>query len=258
MLSVTLLSILVCAVHSAKVDPPLPQEAFVVESKSLASGGYPDLDIILWMVRPKSYPDEASDEETYACPEETRGSYYRGATRLSLFDRRSSVIVNTIEIRDYHFPQLDVFELPYRIMSRYYYRVDPDSRRRPGGKPLILDLKDYNADGRPLEFVLFDKANCSQLMTALFGFSERQHKVIQYDAHLLCFRGGKATKEVWSWVDYLFVEKALRPGQWDYTIQYQGPKLHFAIRYDPDAERFVGSYTEEKDNSGTPLNGSRR
>jgi hypothetical protein len=92
----------------------LPNGAFVIETQSLSSQGYPERQLILWMLKPTKHPREG-DLGVYACPEETRGSYYSGPTRVSLFDNKTNRIINTVSIVQEYSDNEDSFDLPYRI-----------------------------------------------------------------------------------------------------------------------------------------------
>jgi hypothetical protein len=83
------------------------------------------------------------------------------------------------------------------------------------------------------------------LSTALFGYSERQDKVIQYETHLnLKESGGKRSSKTERWTDYLFSKKPQSPGSWKYEIDYRGrggSLDRYEIHYDKTTERFEGT-----------------
>jgi len=181
----------------------------------------------------------------YSCPEETRGSYYSGPARVSLADTTTRRIINTVHIRETYQDEegADEFDLPYRIHSGSYYRV-PGMPVGREGKPQIMWLQDYNGDGKALEFALFDAPACMGLQTALFGYSERQDKVIQYPIHIQRDDKGKRSNAVWYWIDYLFSEKANKLGYWKYEVDYRGrggSLDKYEIRYDAKTEKFTGT-----------------
>jgi hypothetical protein len=152
--------------------------------------------------------------------------------------------VNTVEVHgpDSSEDQLDV---PYLIRSGFYYRVRRGTSKR-ASRPTILDFRDFNGDGRALEFALYEKDNCTKVMTRLIGYSPRQQRVITYPAHLRCDRDGQVAQETWDWVDYLFLEPPTGPGRRSYDLTYMGTPLHFDIRYDRTHERFEGEYIERQ------------
>src|SRR5262245_36405465 len=158
----------------------LPSGAVIIEEQPLSSESYPDRALILWMVNPTNYPSDAQKdpEEPYTCPDETRGSCYSGPTRVSLINTTTRTVINTIEIKDWHFVEgveglenkADSFDIPYAIRKGYYYHVE-DAGDAPAGdapagdapegvemKARVMWLKDYNGDGKALEFALFDAA----------------------------------------------------------------------------------------------------
>jgi hypothetical protein len=218
----------------------LPANALIVETQPVKANRI----LILWMVNPRKYPRDTS-MGIYSCPEETRGSYYSGPARVSLVDPNTRRIINTLHIReDYRDEEgPDEFDLPYQIHSGSYYRVPgvPVGRE---GKPQIISLRDYNGDGKAMEFALFEAPACMGLQTALFGYSERRDKVIQYPIHIQRNEKGKRSNAVWYWIDYLFSGKPRQPGYWKYEVDYRGrggSLDKYEIRYDAKAEKFTGT-----------------
>lgn len=214
----------------------LPEGALVVETQAVA----PNRELVLWMLKPTKHPRE-TPEEIYTCPEYTRGSYYSGPTRVTLVDTQSGKVINTIKVSS---DEEDQFDLPYAIRSEYYYHVEGAAKDKDG-TPTILWLKDYNGDGKPQEFALFDAQACMGLSTTLIGFSERQDKVIQYETHLNVKEAdGKGSSKTERWTDYLFSKKPQSPGSWKYEIDYRGrggSLDRYEVRYDKKAERFEGT-----------------
>lgn len=199
------------------------------------------------MLKPTINPLPYGPEE-YTCPDETRGSYYDGPTRVSLFDTKARRIINTVEIRDEHIREKDFFELPYKIRGSYYHV--PGVRLGREGKPTIMWFRDYNGDGRALEFALFDALACMGLETTLVGYSVAQDKVLQYQVHLTTSQDGEPEARVSGWADYLFSQKPIRPGYWKYEIDYRGrggTLDQYEIRYNKQAERFEGTLVSKGD-----------
>jgi hypothetical protein len=225
----------------------LPAGALVVEERALELTDGKKRALVLWMLRPKKYP--RGSEEFYTCPEETRGSFYRGPARVSLVDTAAGRVVNTLKVRQEDSEGEGEFDLPYRIHASYYHV--PGVAKGREGRPTILHLRDFNGDGRAHEFALFDALACMGLDTALFGYSEKQDRVIQYSTRLAVTdsRGRKST-EVLDWVDYLFAKEPTGPGRWKYEIDYRGRAGSldsYEIRYNPAAERFEGTMTSTTD-----------
>jgi len=241
----------------------LPSGAVIIEEQSLESESHPDRALILWMVNPTKNPSDAQEdpEEPYMCPDETRGSCYSGPTRVSLLNTTTRTIINTIGIKDGHFEgvegledKADSFDIPYAIRKGYYYHVEGDAQegKEEGEGPAlegeevkadVMWLKDYNGDGKALEFALFDAAYCMGLLTTLIGYSEWQDRVIQYPVYLEVEGDEGHRTELLSWCDYLFGEKPISPGCWKYEIDYRGrggSLDKYEIRYDAQNEMFVG------------------
>lgn len=202
----------------------------------------PNRALILWMVRPTKNPRD-TPADAYTCPEYTRGNYYSGATRVSLVDPQTHKVINTVKISQ----ETDEFDIPYNIRSDFYYHVEGVPKEAEG-KPKIIWLRDYNGDGKAMEFALFDAQACMGLATTLIGYSERQDKVIQYQTHLVVSDSKqKRSTATEYWTDYLFSKKPTSPGSWKYAIDYRGrggSLDKYEIHYDKQAERFEGKLTQ--------------
>jgi hypothetical protein len=218
------------------------------------------------MMNPRKNPSGAQKdpEAPYICPDETRGSYYSGPTRVSLLNTRTRTVINTIEIKDGYFQDMegleakaDSFAIPYAIRKGYYYHVEGEGDAPEGVEmnARVMWLKDYNGDGKALEFALFDSAYCKGLLTTLIGYSEWQDRVIQYPVHLEVEGYEGHETKLLSWCDYLFSEKPTSPGHWKYEVDYRGrggSLGKYEIRYDAQYEMFVGALVWTADERETP------
>ena len=235
----------VAQAQTRKTPYNLPAGARVVEVRQLELGGSKKRALVLWMLRPKKYPRGV--DEGYTCPEETRGSFYRGPLRVSLVDAGAGRVVNTLKVVQEYSHGEDEFDLPYRIKAGGHYHVEGMRE----GRPTIMWLRDYNGDGRALEFALFDALACMGLETALFGYSERQDRVIQYPVSLETAGGQKTVTVSLNWVDYLFSKEPVAPGRWKFEVDYRGrggSLDSYEVRYNSRDERFEGVviYTTEQ------------
>lgn len=206
----------------------IPTTAVILEKASVT----PTRQLVLWMPNPQKNPRDT--EEVYTCPEETRGHYYSGKANVSLIDLKSNRTINEIEIDTNGENSLD---LPY-LIHRGYYSV-PKVDKNKEGKPILMNLKDYNADGKPFEFALFNALACMGLETTLIGYSAKQDKVIQYPIELKTH--DKTSTSFWA--DYLFGHKPNKKGVWAYQIDYRGRAGSldkYEFRYDKKNEKFVG------------------
>lgn len=218
----------------------LPAGAHVIEVRALELEAGRKRALVLWMLRPKKYPRDST--EIYTCPEETRGSFYRGPVRVSLVDTAAGRVVNTLKVIQEYSHGEDEFDIPYRIRGSYYH-VPGVSKGREG-RPTILHLRDFNGDGRAHEFALLDALACMGLETALFGYSEKQDRVIQYPVRLETEYAGEKTTETLNWVDYLFAKPPAPDGLRRYEVDYRGRDGTFdsyVMRYNAEAERFEGT-----------------
>ena len=238
----------------------LPHNAVIIERARIPTKTHSDRELLLWMISPVRHDRGSLSDNPYTCPELTLGSYYTGATRLSLLDTRSGLVINTIRLRS-SINQGDEFDIPYRIISGYYYAV-PGVPRNKEGKPALLKLRDLNGDGIAAETAFFEAEACMGLPTTLVGYSVAQDRVVQYSARIEkkrfeqkstgdrlgpLRRRGLSKMETQVWTDYLFSEKPLGPRHWKYEIDYRGRggcNESYDLRYDPARETFVGKLTE--------------
>lgn len=214
----------------------LPKSALIIEKKPVTA----DRELILWMPNPTKNPRDTTDD-LYTCPDYTRGHYYSGVANVSLLDIKTNNIIQTLEIQGNGITSDgNNIDLPYLIKGGYYYNVPKITAANEEGIPLLLNLKDYNNDGKAHEFALFDALACMGLGTTLIGYSEKQDKVIQYQTEL------KTDTETFKdyWVDYLFDHSANAQGVWQYEIDYRGRAGSldkYEIRYDKERELFYGT-----------------
>jgi hypothetical protein len=243
---------LVMAGCAGAVETPryagLPSDAVIIETRPLPASVRTDRTLVLWMLDPKPNDRGPLDEmNVYTCPEETLGSYYLGATRVSLVNTATLRVINTLPIRwdqeaGDHEAQ-DEFAIPYRIHGRGYYYV-PGKRRDEEGKPELLHLRDFKGDGNALEFAFYEAQACMGLPTTIYGYSVRQDRVIQYRVELTDPSDGKVEHR--TWVDYLARNKQDAPGHWAYEIDYRGRGGcldKYEVRYNAARERFIGTHT---------------
>jgi hypothetical protein len=223
----------------------LPKGAVVVETRRIVSANHPNRTLVLWMLSPKKNPSGYKPDEVYPCPSQTRGSYYSGPTRVSLLNSQTNSIINTVVVKEDAEGE-DSFDVPYAIRKGFYYRIEAVTKRGVEAKPTIMWLRDYNGDGKALEFALFDALACMGLETTLIGYSEKRDRVIQYPVNLEVIEGSKHSNSVSTWADYLFSTKPRRPGYWKYEVDYRGRAGSldkWEVRYDPATERFEGKLT---------------
>jgi len=232
----------------------LPEGALVIERAAVPRSVHLDREMLLWMIAPEKHDRGELKSNVYSCPERTQGSFYRGPTRISLFDTASQKIINTISLKS-GFGDADSFDIPYRILPDFYYIV-PGHTDGSEGKPALLALRDINGDGLPLEVSFFEAEACMGLLTTTIGYSTKQDKLIQYEVELrsrtqkivegrgMVGTGDATTKTTAVWVDYLFAEKPSKLGFWSYKIDYTGrggTQDTYNVHYDPARGKFFGT-----------------
>lgn len=243
LLHLSLLLLVLCPSHALSQAYDLPAGARIIETRRIPSKAHPNRALILWMINPQKNPRDTPDDP-YTCPEETRGHYYSGPTRVSLVDTRARRVINTIKITQEYMEGEDTFDIPYKIHNGYYHVSGV--RRSQEGVPVIMWLRDYNNDGRAQEFALFDAVACMGLPTTLIGYSESKDRVIQYEVNLEVIEGAKRSQRTTYWPDYLYGQKPKRPGSWQYEIDYRGRAGSldkWEIRYNRRREVFEGRVT---------------
>ncbi|HEV7684599.1 MAG TPA: hypothetical protein VGO68_20990 [Pyrinomonadaceae bacterium] len=244
-----LLCISAAALGQARIDG-LPKGALVIETRKVPSTKQTNRTLVLWMLNPQKVPSDYGSESPIPCPSQTRGSYYSGPTRVSLLDSGSHTVINTVKISEASYKDDEVgkgdddtFDVPYAIRRGYYYHVAARARRTVEAKPTIMWLRDYNGDGKALEFALFDAPACMGLQTTLIGYSEKQDRVIHYPVKLEVIEGSKQSHRNLFWADYLFTKKPERLRYWQYEVDYTGrggTLDSWEVRYNPAKEQFEG------------------
>ena len=238
------------AVHAQVKFDSLPKGAVVLETRDLSGLNQRSRTLVLWMLNPKKNPLNYDRNEIYTCPDQTRGSYYSGPTRVSLINTLTNELINTIKVSSYDTESEDTLDLPYDIRRGYYYRVDAVSRNTAQGKPTIIALRDYNGDGKVLEFALFDAPACMGLQTTLIGYSDKQDKVVQYPIEMVINEQGQRATSTWLWADYLLTNKPQKPGYWKYEVDYRGrggSLDKWEVRYNQTKEQFEGTVSRIAD-----------
>ncbi|HME42129.1 MAG TPA: hypothetical protein VKF36_03500 [Syntrophorhabdales bacterium] len=228
-------------VQGRAVAQPFPEGALIIEQRNLPKVS--NRALVLWMLKPHR-SDPIPEDDPYTCPDETRGSAYSGPTRVSLVDVATGAIINTVEIRDPHFPDKDSFDIPYEMRPGYYYLVIAPARGKKAGEPTILNYRDYNGDGEAAEFALYDAPFCMGLQTALIGYSRRQDRVLQYPLDVKFTKDKESWREESLWLEYIFSEKPVAPGHYRFKVDYRGrggSLLSYDVKYDKASERFHGT-----------------
>src|SRR6185436_12566478 len=64
----------------------LPDDAVILERRKLPPSVRANREIVLWMIKPSKNPNNYAPDDIYTCPDQSRGSYYSGPTRVSLVD----------------------------------------------------------------------------------------------------------------------------------------------------------------------------
>jgi hypothetical protein len=202
-------------------------------------------ELVLWMCGGEKHENDF-DPETYTCPDQTTGHFYRGRTQVSLIDLDHNRVVNTVAVLS-SWSKEQTFDVPYKI-APFFYHVDGPRNKDGEGRPRLLWLKDYNGDGEALEFALFDANNCTIVETTLFGYSKSQDRVIQYPIHLVQREGTTVVERNSPWLDHVMLEKPIAPGHWKWQYQYHvGGLTHYEVKYNPSKEMFEGEILIDPD-----------
>ena len=223
------------------MHPLLPRDAKVVETVAVPASERADRTIILWMHAPQAAPvpcPDAAADTTPSCPDETRGCFLRGRTRLSLVDARTGRIINTLIVRDPYSGD-DTFDIPVKVLTPGPYLFDPLTRR-----PNLLRLRDINGDGKALEFALFDAISCADLFTTLFSYNPKRDALVNYPIHMTYTSpGSKQRRHITHWGEHLFNRAPITPGHWHFQSVYppgppDAPLEEWTVTFVPGKERF--------------------
>lgn len=196
-------------VESVKLQDLFSANVQIIEEEFITNVN--NRKIVLWMIAPEKYP---KTDDVYTCPETTRGSYYKGQTRVSLIDLDRMKIINTLEITS-PYSDLDKFDVPYRVKDDagpYFVKENPKGEE---GTPKIIKLRDYNQDEKELEFALFDSPACISPLMTIIGYSEKQDKIIQYDFNIQEKKEDKITSKSDEWISKIFLNESDISGYWE-------------------------------------------
>jgi len=209
----------------------LPAGGVVLEQRLLPPTEHGPRAVVLWMLSPQASECPSANDWAPSCPGSTRGCYVHGPTRVSLVDPVARRTLNTVEIFE-PFGGTDTFDVPRKLL------MDGPYHRGHAGAPVILWLHDYNGDGKKFEFALFDAESCSDLFTALIGYSSRQDRLVWYSVRSRTV-GLDAVPDV-AWPETLFAARPLRPGVWRYRLAWPGdePPRTCDARYVPTEDSF--------------------
>ena len=229
----------------AAPGPPyvrLAGNAVLLEEEPLPVWAHAHRALVLWVLAPADKPlqdasPEEDQEDAYTCPEQTLGHYYRAPTRVSLADTQSRRVLNTVRVTLGNGE--DEYDTLFRIRPGHFYEVR-GPLIRGAGKPHILALRDFNGDGKALEFAFYVKESCNEPLTMVLGYSQRQDRVIVYEFLIHSNLPGEADSQVWM---YGFTSrKPVAQLHWRYEDWYNsGRHLEYDFRYVPERECFEGT-----------------
>src|SRR5260221_7856055 len=238
-------AVLLALVHVAAL---LPTGATVVETTILSSGVSADRMLVIWVVgiRRECPPGW---RDGWGCWDNTRGCHYQGPTRVSLVDTKGSRIINTLSIAS-SWTGEDAFQLPYEVRAGGPYRSGGRF-----GRPRLLELKDYNGDGVAAEFALYQTITCSDLLSSLIGYSQKQDRVIQYPIQVTFETyDHQVPSSTTNWAELLFATAPVAPGRWRFAEDHPGSytnlaaHIHFEneVWYRPATEAFEMTSVESE------------
>ena len=220
----------------------LPNNSTIIDFCSLPLKNNLNRAIILYVTNPVKY--EKKIDELYSCPDRAEGTLgYRGTVRVALIDTQNGALINTLDAGSSPFVvttipieiPVDCWELPYDT-NRIIIKDGVKILKNP-----VLYLRDYNGDGRSLEFALSGRGCCSDFchFTSLIGYSETQDKIIQYPVVTTdTGRDCKVSTYTDFWPACLFSEDPISPGKWKYRLWDQVGYVTCQAHYDSQNEKF--------------------
>lgn len=246
----------------------LPDNACILETKKITGKNNAGRLLVLWMIDPYLMID---GENLYTCPEYTTGkAYFEGKTFLSVVSTDNNKVINTIPIKN-EYTLIDTVGNTIRNKT-YAATIIPVSARKrirsqgamsgkyfathasdtTDGPVEVLHLEDFNQDGKPYEFALFENFGCAGTSCTLYGYSYIQDKVIQYifetthqeniwhDTIKVLDKDTVYTSTDY-WVDALFT-LAPKPFPLKFAVDYRGrggEYNYYYFNYDKKRERFI-------------------
>ena len=177
------------------------------------------------------------NDTEYTCPDQTKGHFYTAPTRVSLVDTQSEHVLNTVPVR---LGSADQYDIPFWIRSGFPYEVR-SPLKRDSGKPHILALRDFNGDGKALEFAFYVMESCNGPLTMVWGYSQRQDRVIVYEFLIHSNLPGEQDAPR-TWMYRFASRKPTGTLHWHYDDWYNsGLHLEYDFRYLPERENFEGT-----------------
>ncbi|HTF81880.1 MAG TPA: hypothetical protein VL947_09150 [Cytophagales bacterium] len=258
----------------------LPLDAKIVEVRDLSKSGIKNRKIVLWMEQPKAHLDITPE---YTCPEYAHGkAYLSGKAYVSLVNAQDS-LMNTVKIRSaMHVLSTDTLKMSKIKTTVHLYPVSlplsslkklkgygtmgglyhaDNATDSSDGPAQILYLKDYNLDGKALEFAIYENTSCASTLSSLYGYSPRQDRIIAFplEYHVTHEAPQHQVEEhVGSFIERLFLQT---PSKYPITfsMDYRGRGgmiEHYKVDYDKDCETFEVTLryqeTPENDDLGAP------
>jgi len=255
-----------------------PENSKIIEFKELNSSGVFDRAIVYWIQNPRVSIQCESD---YDCALSMIGhGQYNGLIKFSLVDTKLKRIINTV---DFFFDELysdpdgkiahvkyETMAIPFvsptinsrsALQSRVEYKVNGGNKSEEGFTE-ILDIHDYNGDGKKLEFALFEPGGggCMGTESTLIGYSLKQDKLLWYPINIKCMekdnKNNIVTEQLkYYWLGYTFTYKfANKKLVYEIDFRGRGGSLQkYNLVYDDINECFTGSvdyaqteYTEKE------------
>jgi hypothetical protein len=255
-----------------------PENSKIIEFKGLYSYGIKDRAIVYWIENPRVTIQCESD---YDCSLSLIGhGQYGGLIKFSLLDTKIKKIINTIDFyyeEFYSNPDGKIIHQKYETMtipfvspthktqmameSRVEFKVRGGDQRNEGYTE-ILDIHDYNGDGKKLEFAIFypGSGGCMGTESTLIGYSQKQDRLIWYPLYIKSIdldekHNIQTNQSKYYWLGYTFTHKFINK-KLVYQIDYRGREgslEKFNLIYDDLNECFTGSadytqtdYTEQE------------
>jgi hypothetical protein len=205
--------------------------------------------LVLFMKEYKYFSSNAEKGNNYTCPEISRGNYSSGKAFLSLINITSKTIMQTIKIPGIKYEKSDGkieegnVELPIKIRPGNLYPTEHFHSYFIDETPIILNLIDFDGDGKRNEFVIFDAVDCMEIETLLAGYNQDEDKICIYPIHL------KVNKKngIGYWLDRFYIQKSTKRNEWNYTLDYRargGCQETYLIKYLPKQHEFYGELSE--------------
>lgn len=214
----------------------LPDKAEIIEERKFETrhGGR---TLLAWMLKPYSIVlnnYDIDDEEINQWWYGIRGSgYFEGRLGFTLVDVKNSSQINSTNFTNYYVGCFDdthysydevATKYPYAMANPKYGRgnsvyVVNGGSKTEDGVPDIMHFFDFNGDGKPFEFLIYNRETSHSTEGALFGYNEGRDSFYAYNWYNTAYkidtpgRTPITTEEMYDYANDFSLVKKIKHGR---------------------------------------------